>query len=54
VTVKHLLDAAAKGEVDELAGVAENIIVGQAIHVGTGKVNLFMRPYVIPRGGGGQ
>jgi DNA-directed RNA polymerase subunit A" len=54
VTVKHLLDAAAKGEVDELAGVAENIIVGQPIHVGTGKVNIFMRPYVIPRGGGGQ
>jgi DNA-directed RNA polymerase subunit A" len=54
VTVKLLLDAAAKGEVDELAGVAENIIVGQPIHVGTGKVNIFMRPYVIPRGGGGQ
>ncbi|MEM4971492.1 MAG: DNA-directed RNA polymerase subunit A'' [Sulfolobales archaeon] len=54
VTVKHLLDAAAKGEVDELAGVAENIIVGQPIHVGTGKVNIYMRPYIIPRGGGGQ
>ncbi len=54
ITVKHLLDAAAKGEVDELAGVAENIIVGQPIPVGTGKVNIFMRPYIIPRGGGGQ
>jgi len=54
VTVKHLLDAAAKGEIDELAGVAENIIVGQPIHLGTGRVNIFMRPYVIPRGGGGQ
>jgi DNA-directed RNA polymerase subunit A" len=52
VTVKHLLDAAARGEVDELAGVAENIIVGQPIHVGTGKVNLYMKPYVIPKRGG--
>jgi len=54
VTVKHLLDAAAKGEVDELAGVAENIIVGQPIQVGTGKVNIYMRPYIIPRSGGGS
>lgn len=54
VTVKHLLDAAAKGEVDELAGVAENIIVGQPIHVGTGRVNLYMRPYVIKKSGGGS
>jgi DNA-directed RNA polymerase subunit A" len=54
VTVKHLLDAAAKGEVDELAGVAENIIVGQPIHVGTGRVNLYMRPYVIKKSGGGN
>jgi len=54
VTVKHLLDAAARGEVDELAGVAENIIVGQPIQVGTGKVNIYMRPYVVPRGGGGS
>ncbi|MDT7888815.1 MAG: DNA-directed RNA polymerase subunit A'' [Desulfurococcales archaeon] len=54
VTVKHLLDAAAKGEVDELAGVAENIIVGQPIQLGTGKVNIYMKPYIIPRGGGGQ
>ncbi len=52
VTVKHLLDAAARGEVDELAGVSENIIVGQPIHVGTGKVNIYMKPYVIPKGGG--
>ena len=52
VTVKHLLDAAARGEVDELAGVAENIIVGQPIQLGTGKVNIYMRPYVIPKRGG--
>jgi len=42
-TTKHLLDAAFKSEIEELAGVVENIIVGQPIRVGTGKVNLIMR-----------
>jgi len=42
-TTKHLLDAAFKSEVEELEGVVENIIVGQPIKVGTGKVNLIMR-----------
>ncbi len=44
VTVRHLLDAAVRGETDELSGVAENVIVGQIIPVGTGIVHLFMRP----------
>lgn len=43
-TVKHLLDAAFKGERDELQGVVENIIVGQPIRVGTGKVEIIMKP----------
>jgi len=43
-TVKHLLDAAFKGERDELQGVVENIIVGQPIKVGTGKVEIIMKP----------
>jgi len=42
-TVRHLLDAALKGTKDELKGVAENIIVGQPIPIGTGSVNLIMR-----------
>ncbi len=42
-TVKHLLDAAFKGEREELQGVVENIIVGQPIKVGTGMVNLVMK-----------
>lgn len=42
ITVNHLLRAARKGEVDELKGVAENIIVGQPITVGTGAVKLAM------------
>lgn len=44
VTVRHLLDAAVRGETDELSGVAENVIVGQIIPVGTGIVHLYMRP----------
>jgi len=43
-TVKHLLDAAFKGEKETLQGVVENIIVGQPIKVGTGIVNLVMNP----------
>ena len=42
-TVKHLLDAAFKGEKDDLQGVVENIIVGQPVRVGTGRVELVMR-----------
>jgi len=40
VTVKHLLDAAAKGERDNLVGIIENVIVGQEISLGTGVVDL--------------
>jgi DNA-directed RNA polymerase subunit A" len=42
VTVNHLLDAAIHGEVDDLNGVAENVIVGKPIKLGTGDVNLRM------------
>ncbi len=44
ITAAHLLRAAITGEVDELRGVAENIIVGQPITLGTGAVNLVYRP----------
>lgn len=40
ITTKHLLRAGLLGEVDSLTGVAENIIVGQPITLGTGAVNL--------------
>jgi DNA-directed RNA polymerase subunit A" len=40
ITTKHLLRAGLIGEVDPLSGVAENIIVGQPITLGTGAVNL--------------
>lgn len=43
VTVSHLLDAAIRGETDELVGVTENVIVGQPILLGTGDVRLIAR-----------
>ncbi len=42
VTVNHLLDAAIHGEVDDLDGVTENVIVGKPIRLGTGDVDLRM------------
>ncbi len=47
VTVRHLYDAAARGELDELKGVTENVIVGQVVPVGTGMVTLQMKPSII-------
>jgi DNA-directed RNA polymerase subunit A" len=40
VTVHHILDAAIRGDVDDLKGVTENVIVGQPIQLGTGDVTL--------------
>ena len=40
VTVNHILDAAVRGDVDDLRGVTENVIVGQPIQLGTGDVTL--------------
>ena len=42
VTVSHLLDAAIHGEIDELDGVTENVIVGKPLKLGTGDVDLRM------------
>jgi len=43
VTVKHLTDAAMRGEIDELRGVTENVIIGsRPIPLGTGIVKLLM------------
>jgi DNA-directed RNA polymerase subunit A" len=44
ITAAHLLHAAMVGEVDNLEGVAENIIVGQPVTLGTGAVNLIYTP----------
>ncbi len=44
ITAAHLLHASIIGEVDPLEGVAENIIVGQPVTLGTGAVNLVYAP----------
>lgn len=44
ITVNHLLEAGMIGEIDPLEGVAENIIVGQPVSLGTGAVTLQMKP----------
>ena len=44
ITATHLLHAALTGETDHLDGVAENIIVGQPVTLGTGAVNLVYTP----------
>lgn len=44
ITATHLLHAALTGETDYLDGVAENIIVGQPVTLGTGAVNLVYTP----------
>ncbi len=43
VTTKHLLEAGVKGEEDPLAGVIENVVVGQLIPIGSGMVELRVR-----------
>ena len=46
VTVKNLVDAAVRGEIDNLWGVTESVIVGNYIPVGTSKVKLVYNPYI--------
>jgi len=48
-TEKHILNAALYGEVDSLQGVAENIVIGQPIPVGTGTVELAVRPEIMKK-----
>ncbi len=43
-TGKHLLHASIRGEVDDLTGIIENIIIGQPIPLGTGSVGVTMKP----------
>ncbi|RZB29352.1 MAG: DNA-directed RNA polymerase subunit A' [Candidatus Argoarchaeum ethanivorans] len=40
VTVHHLLESGIRGDIDELGGVTENVIVGQPVKLGTGNVRL--------------
>jgi DNA-directed RNA polymerase subunit A' len=45
ITVPNIVEAAVKGESDPLAGVTENVIVGQSIPIGTGMVELYMSTF---------
>lgn len=51
ITVNHLLDAGRRGESDTLEGVAENIIVGQPVNLGTGAIELVMKRKMTGRKG---
>ncbi len=42
-TIKHLVNAAASADEDNLIGITENIIIGQTIPAGTGKIKLIMK-----------
>src|SRR2546425_497798 len=49
ITIPTIVDAAVKGITDTLRGVAENVIVGQQIPMGTGLIEVSM---IMPRKGG--
>ena len=51
ITSTHLLQAGLTGESDILIGVAENIIVGQPVHLGTGAVSAIYKPKKKAKGG---
>lgn len=42
-TGKHLLRASIRGEIDDLTGIIENIIIGQPIPLGSGSVGVVMK-----------
>lgn len=42
-TVDHLLKAGVRGDVEKLAGIVENVIVGRPVALGTGMVDLVMK-----------
>ncbi len=46
MTVQKLVEASVEGAVDNLVGVAENVIIGQIIPIGTGMVEIFMYPNI--------
>ncbi|MEE8403162.1 MAG: DNA-directed RNA polymerase subunit A'' [Candidatus Hydrothermarchaeaceae archaeon] len=43
ITVDHLLKAGIHGEVEELTGIVENVIVGRPVMLGTGMIELVMK-----------
>ncbi|MHA1230274.1 MAG: DNA-directed RNA polymerase subunit A' [Candidatus Helarchaeota archaeon] len=45
ITIKHLLEASLRGDIDPLTGITENVIIGQIIPLGTGNIDLLISPY---------
>ncbi len=54
ITVPNIVEAAVKGAIDPLAGVTENVIVGQSIPIGTGLVELYMSTFEKQEKAGGK
>ncbi|NLE06486.1 MAG: DNA-directed RNA polymerase subunit A'', partial [Crenarchaeota archaeon] len=54
ITVPNIVEAAVKGESDPLAGVTENVIVGQSIPIGTGLGELYMSTFEKQEKSGGK
>ncbi|MEM0371930.1 MAG: DNA-directed RNA polymerase subunit A'' [Ignisphaera sp.] len=46
ITVKQLVDAAVHGDIDDLEGIAENVIVGNYAPVGTARIKLVYNPNI--------
>ena len=44
ITVPTIANAAKLGEIEELKGITENVIVGSQIPIGSGTVDIFMKP----------
>lgn len=51
ITIPTIVDASVKGTTDTLKGVAENVIVGQQVPMGTGLIEVYM---AMPRSGASQ
>jgi len=49
ITIPTIVDAAMRGTSDTLKGVAENVIVGQQIPMGTGLIDMYMSVPERPR-----
>jgi DNA-directed RNA polymerase subunit A" len=48
-TVKHFINAGVFGETDQLTGVAENILIGKQVGVGTGRIRIGIKKEDIKR-----
>jgi DNA-directed RNA polymerase subunit A" len=44
ITIKHLLNASIRGDIDPLNGITENVIIGQIIPLGTGNIDILISP----------